>query len=355
MVEKVLHPNGCLVVTLNRPRALNALNMEMIELLWQVFREAESSGDVKLIVLKGAGDRAFCAGGDIRVLAEESKKGNYAYPHRFFGEEYRLDCFIHHLKKPCLALINGITMGGGVGLAIGCKYRVATESTTFAMPETAIGFFPDVGGSYFLSRLPDGVGNYLALMGARLGAPDVLHCNIATHFVPKAKLAKLEEELCKADLGAVAVDSVLSTYASQPEGQIEVVEHEASIQRYFHVASAEEIYERLQEEKDKNAWAETAHKILHKKSPTSVKVTFAALQKGRGMSIDEVFEMDLRVACRFMESHDFIEGVNAVIIEKHHDPQWKPSHHEEVSEDVVSSFFVPFTTASRELWAHHQS
>ncbi len=153
------------------------------------------------------------------MLAEESKKGNYAYPHRFFSEEYQLDCFIHHLKKPCLALINGITMGG-VGLAIGaahcsahsdaltstdqlqrtcgvdvrsgCKYRVATESTTFAMPETAIGFFPDVGGSYFLSRLPDGVGNYLALMGARLGAPDVLHCNIATHFVPKAKLAKLE-------------------------------------------------------------------------------------------------------------------------------------------------------------------
>jgi enoyl-CoA hydratase/carnithine racemase len=245
-------------------------------------------------------------------LAEESKKGNYAYPHRFFSEEYRLDCFIHHLKKPCVALINGITMGGGVGLAIGarvtatrppssshslvrsqtvcacgrvllagCRYRVATESTTFAMPETAIGFFPDVGGSHFLSRLPgthlpalmrvscacacalptgsrcllraDGVGNYVALMGARLGAPDLLHLNIATHFVPKAKLAHLEvrahpprptpppqslslcacavlrsshhsppsraqAELCKADLSGavVAVDSVLSKLATQP-------------------------------------------------------------------------------------------------------------------------------------------
>jgi len=327
----------------------------MVHLLLDIFHQAERDSATKLIILKGSGDRAFCAGGDIRVLAEASQKGNYELSHKFFRAEYRLDHFIHELKKPCIAFIDGITMGGGVGLSIGCKYRIATELTTFAMPETAIGFFPDVGGSSFLSRLPNGIGVYLALLGVRLSAADLLFCKIATHFVCKANWVHVEEALCRTDLtpsAEDAVESVLARFASlPPEGQCHIKDHQSDINRYFDVAAAEQVFSGLLDENDKNPWAESARKSLLTKSPTSVKVTFKALQHGRHMPIKEVFAMELRVATRFMKSHDFVEGVTAVIIKKHQRPRWQPASQEEVSLEIVNSFFVPFEDASWELWA----
>ncbi|KAL6061782.1 Mitochondrial 3-hydroxyisobutyryl-CoA hydrolase [Balamuthia mandrillaris] len=341
--------NGTVVLTLNRPSALNALNLESIKELGAAVQHFIENPHKKVLVLEGQGGRAFCAGGDIRLLAEAAKGGDERYPHQFFSLEYKLDCQIHELRKPCVALLDGITMGGGVGLSVGAPFRIATEAFLFAMPETGIGFFPDVGGGYFLSRLGRHVGVYLALTGARLKAADALLIGLVTHYVPKSKVSQLKECLQATDWSTSSVESVLDRFATQPDGVAELSSHLPAIERCFSQPTVEHILKKLEEENTE--WARSVQATIAKKSPTSLKVTLKAVQLGKRQNIREAFASDLRVAMSFMKTKDFVEGVRAVIIDKDNKPRWHPTALSAVSATYVDAFFASFSDPQLELWS----
>ncbi|PIO64682.1 enoyl-CoA hydratase/isomerase family protein, partial [Teladorsagia circumcincta] len=321
------------VLTLNRPKALNALNLSMVREIYPRFREWEDAGDVDLIILKGSGEKAFCAGGDVLAVirsAKEAAEGGTCTVHKdFFREEYRLNHLIGNLSKTFVALIDGIVMGGGCGLSVNGRYRVATERTMLAMPETALGLFPDVGGSYFLSRLKNNLGLFLALTGYRLNGADTLHAGLATHYVPSAKLADLQRKLLT--LKTVTDKSV-----------------DAAIREFEPTdipGSVEEILANLK--KENSEWAQKQLKTLSKMSPTSMKVTFKQLEHGAKMSFGEaisafkVFTMEYRLTQRSLKDHDFYEGCRAILIDKDRNPKWKPATLEEVPDAHIERYFAP--------------
>ncbi|XP_050715797.1 3-hydroxyisobutyryl-CoA hydrolase, mitochondrial-like isoform X1 [Eriocheir sinensis] len=329
------------VITLNRPKALNALNHDMIQLIHPRLKEWESTKS--MVIIKGMGEKAFCAGGDVRAIVETAGQPN-AIGEYFFRDEYILNCLIGTLHIPYIALIDGITMGGGVGLSVHGQYRVATERTVFAMPETGIGLFPDVGGSHFLPRLGGRLGMFLALTGHRLKGRDVLKAGIATHVCDGARIEELEE-------------SLLSLQSPYPEDIAAVLEkfHEEStfnkgepfslqsvlpkIQSCFTGASVEEIFGNL--EKNGSEWAEKQLKILKKMSPTSLKVTFEQLERGTHLTLQECLAMEYRIVKRIYKGHDFSEGIRAVLVDRDNNPQWKPKNLEEVTTEVVEEHFAP--------------
>src|SRR5579883_2244401 len=237
------------LITLNRPKALNALTLAMMSALDPRLDEWEADPDIHAVVIQGAGERAFCAGGDIRALYESRAKGDRCYRAAFYREEYSQNRRIFRFKKPYIALIDGITMGGGVGLSVHGTYRVATEHTLFAMPETGIGLFPDVGGGYFLPRLPGAIGMYLGLTGARIKAADCLYAGIATHYLASARLEPLVEELARTDLsrGREAIDAVLAGFA-ETAGPAPLAAQRAAIDRCFGQESVEAIFAALEAE-----------------------------------------------------------------------------------------------------------
>uniref|UniRef100_A0A8C7FKH0 3-hydroxyisobutyryl-CoA hydrolase n=1 Tax=Oncorhynchus kisutch TaxID=8019 RepID=A0A8C7FKH0_ONCKI len=296
LVEKVGNAG---VITLNRPKALNALNMNMIRLMYPQLKKWETDNETDIVIVKGAGGKAFCAGGDIRAVTEAGKIGD-ALAKNFFREEYILNNTIGTYQKPYVALIDGITMGGGVGLSVHGRFRVATEKTLFAMPETAIGLFPDVGGGYFLPRLQGQLGLFLALTGFRLKGRDVQRAGVASHFVESQKvLLALEKELV--DLKTPSIEDV----------------------------------SRVLDSYQKRVGCLT----LAKMSPTSLKITFKQLQAGGTMSLQEVLVMEYRLSQACMKGSDFYEGVRAVLVDKDHSPKWSPSTLKEVSEQSVEDCF----------------
>ncbi|KAK2849672.1 hypothetical protein Q7C36_008455 [Tachysurus vachellii] len=330
------------VITLNRPKALNALNLSMIRLLYPQLKKWENDPETDLVIIKGAGDKAFCAGGDIRAVTEAGKVGD-SLAQDFFREEYILNNTIGTYRKPYVALIDGITMGGGVGLSVHGRFRVATEKTLFAMPETAIGLFPDVGGGYFLPRLQGKLGLFLALTGFRLKGRDVQRSGVATHFVQSEKLSALEKDLsCLKSPSAGDVAAVLDTYQEQSaldsEKPFVLQQHTDAINRLFDCSNVEEILEKLQ--KDQSAFAQKQAETLSKMSPTSLKLTFRQLQAGAGLSLQEVLVMEYRLSQACMRGHDFYEGVRAVLIDKDQRPKWKPATLAEVSEQCVEDSFA---------------
>ena len=329
-------------ITLNRPEALHALNAEMC---WTVHRALKAwAGDdgVQVVLIDHAeGTRGFCAGGDIRMLAASGAR-NAAEARAFFAAEYRMNVEIARFRKPYVALLDGVTMGGGVGISVHGSHRICTERTLFAMPETGIGLFPDVGGGWFLPRLTGELGTWLALTGARLKARDVAAGRIATHYVPSHRLGEMVHHLMDTDLStgaAEGVEKIVHRYAQEP-GEGSFAAHLATINRCFAFDHAEEIVAALRA--DGGEWAAAQCEILATKSPETVKVALRQLREG---AKQETFEanmaMEYRIGWRKVQSPDFLEGVRAVIIDKDHSPAWSPATLEAVRHADVERYFAP--------------
>lgn len=332
------------VITLNRPKALNSLNLAMVRKIYPEIKKWNDESLVKFVIIKGAGEKAFCAGGDIREVADAKSKSDKSVQQNFFREEYILNNAIGTFKVPWIAVIDGITMGGGVGLSVHGRYRIATERTLFAMPETAIGLFPDVGGGYFLPRLAGKLGIYLALTGFRLKGRDVFWAGVATHFVDSSKLSALECELLALKTAAPKdVDKILNTFHSQcvtdKDKPFILTQHLDKINRLFGGATVEEIFENLKQ--DNSNWAKEQLETLKKMSPTSMKVTLRQLQEGAKLNLQQVLQMEYRLSQRTMLGNDFFEGVRAVIIDKDQKPAWNPAKVEDVTDENLNFYFSP--------------
>ena len=299
-------------ILLNRPAALNALSLEMLAEMEDHLLAWADDPAVGLVLVEGAGGKAFAAGGDIQRLYDEGRAGG-RYPGVFFWNEYIVDRRIHRYAKPYVAFLDGIVMGGGVGLSVLGSHRVATEKTQFAMPETGIGFFPDVGGTWFLPRLPGRLGLWLALTGERLGGADALGAGVATHYVPSARLDGLREALAADGIAA------LDRFAEQPEpGPIAALR--PRIDRLFAGDSVQAILAALDAEGDE--WAARTAKTIRTKSPTSLAVAFEQLRRGGALSLEEALTFEYRLSQAFMAHGDFLEGVRALIVDKDRNPRW---------------------------------
>ncbi|XP_023023909.2 3-hydroxyisobutyryl-CoA hydrolase isoform X1 [Leptinotarsa decemlineata] len=321
------------VIILNRPKALNALNLSMIKKIGPKMRDWES--EKKLVLVKGTGGKAFCAGGDVRAVIESHQRGETSW-RDFFKLEYANNARIGSYKIPYIALIDGIVMGGGVGLSVHGHYRVATERTLFAMPETQIGFFPDVGGSYFLPRMKGKLGWYLALTGQRLRGSDVLRAGIATHFCESKHLDDLEQALLTCS-NRGDIDTVLSNFEQKEVPPFSLEPVLAKIDKCFSAPSMEGIVSNLK--KDGSSWAEETLKILDKMSPTSLKVTLRQLEEGSKINLDDCLDLEYTICVNFVKNKDFAEGVRALLIDKDQNPKWDPPAITKVSDDFVNSHF----------------
>ncbi|MGE0661234.1 MAG: enoyl-CoA hydratase/isomerase family protein [Reyranellaceae bacterium] len=326
-------------IVLNRPKALNALTLPMVRLIAPQMEKWAADKAIKAVVISGAGDRAFCAGGDVAEIYRQKVAGNMSLGRDFFREEYIVNRAIFRFPKPWIALLDGITMGGGVGLSVHGRFRVATEKFLFAMPETGIGLFPDVGGGHFLPRLPGQLGMYLALTGQRLKAADALYGGVATHFVSSEKMPELKQALesMKGE-GDAAVEAVLAQFKGEA-GEPTLPAHRADIDRHFGQSSVEGIVASLA--KDGSEWAQKTAAALAKLSPTSMRITFRQIRDGASMSFEDIMTMEYRLSQGCMAGHDFYEGVRAVLIDKDHAPKWQPATLEAVGEDIVARHFAP--------------
>jgi enoyl-CoA hydratase/carnithine racemase len=304
--------NGVATVTLNRPAALNALTLGMLKELTALFDAWEEDDRVRLIVLRGAGEKAFCAGGDVRALHDSFKAGAGGQ-HEFFEVEYALDYRIHTYTKTIVAVMDGIVMGGGMGISQGAKVRLVGDRTRMAMPETAIGLFPDVGGSYFLSRLPGRLGVYLGLVGPTLRAADAVYCGLADLYVgasPQPPALAALRPAIDLHFGHGSVAAILASL--EAEGRPEYGE-----------------------------WAAKTHQALAKCSPTMLAVTLEQLKRGANLSLADCFRMELNLIHGCFDQGDFIEGIRALIVEKDNQPRWRPGRLAEVTPAAVDAFFAP--------------
>jgi len=317
------------IITLNRPQALNALTLDMVRQIDPQLRAWAGDDAVRLVLIEGAGEKSFCAGGDIRALHDWGKAGDPRAV-AFYREEYRLNTLIKNYPKPYVALMDGINMGGGVGLSVHGSLRVATERLVFAMPETGIGLFPDVGGTYFLPRCPGEIGPYLALTGERLKAADALYAGIADLYVPSAELAELKDRLLA---GEAATDMRRSP------GEASLASLRAEIDRHFSRGSVAGILLSLKQ--DGSAWALKTAASIEAKSPLSSLVAFRQMREGKHLSFEQAMRMEFRLASRFMQGHDFFEGVRAVVIDKDQKPNWQPALLADVSEAELGTYFAP--------------
>jgi enoyl-CoA hydratase len=331
---------GCLgLITLNRPKALNALTHAMCVAMKKKLDEWAKDSRVGAVAIRGEGDRAFCAGGDIRALYDSGRAGT-PYAFEFYRDEYRLNAAIKHFTKPYVALLRGIVMGGGVGVSVHGSHRVADETAVFAMPETGIGLFPDVGGSYFLPRCPGEIGMYLALTGARIKTADMLYADVATHHVTAGKTGELVERLVEGE----PPDAAISALAAAPDAA-PLAEHRGSIDRHFALSSVEAVLASL--DAADSEWTRAAAAIVRSKSPTSLKLAYRQLRAGRSLGFDDCMRMEMRIVARVIAGHEFYEGVRATIIEKDNAPKWRPPTLADVADSEIDTYFSPL--GDREL------
>lgn len=330
---------------LNRPRQLNALSPEMVSRLLELFVAYEEDCHVKLVIVKGKG-RAFCAGGDVAAVVRRISEGNWKLGAKYFSTEFILNYVMATYSKPQVSILDGIVMGGGAGASIHGRFRVATENSVFAMPETALGLFPDIGASYFLSRLPGFFGEYLGLTGARLDGAEMLACGLATHFVPSARLPSLEEALCKVDSSDPAIISeIIAKHSQQPYLKDKSAYHRLDIvDRCFSRRTIEEIISALEAEAANRVddWISTTIESLNKASPTSLKISLRSIREGRLQGVGQCLVREYRMVCHVMRgrvSRDFFEGCRAILFDKDKKPKWEPSKLEQISDDMVDGYF----------------
>ncbi|KAG5361470.1 3-hydroxyisobutyryl-CoA hydrolase [Yarrowia sp. C11] len=335
-------------ITLNRPKKLNALDDPMCRAIFPRLKEWLKSDSAKVVLFKGAGNKAFCAGGDVATLAKQNAAGaeGIELSRDFFCLEYAMDYLLAVYPKPVIALNHGITMGGGLGVSMHLPFRVATETTLSAMPETSIGFFCDVGGTFFLPRLDGELGTFLALTSSRLKGYEAVAAGFATHYIPSARLPELEKAIASLDVPKgrdatemyAQINALLNDYSEVPANfKFQYGgEFRALIDRTFKYDAIEDIVAALKQEGEAG---EKIIKLLGERSPTSVKVTLAALRRGRNQDIQGVFNDECNYAENFMHSREFIEGVSAKLIDKPaREPKWEPSTFEGVTPEIVKSF-----------------
>ncbi len=327
---------------LNRPKAIHALNLAMCEAMLAALQRWEQDGGVEAVLIDHSEGRGFCAGGDIRMLAESGASDGVA-ARQFFHTEYQLNHKLFTYAKPVIAFMDGITMGGGVGISAPARYRIATENTRLAMPETGIGLFPDVGGGWHLSRLEGRVGVFLALTGARLDGAECKELGLATHYIASDKL-----EIVKAEIVAEPerIDNILAKYNETPP-EARIVGNIPVINRLFAASTVEEIMAAL--EADDSDWAHKELATLRTKSPESMKVSLRLVEEGASLT-DFADEMrkEYAIGGRVVMRHDFIEGVRALIIDKDNAPNWSPATPQEVSDATIDAIFA--TLPESEAW-----
>lgn len=321
------------IVTLTRPKALNALTHQMVKALSAALHAWEDDKGVAVVVVKAEG-RAFCAGGDVLAVYEAGKAGMPLT--QFFADEYRLNAQINRFRKPYVALIDGMVMGGGVGISCHGSHRVMTENAQLAMPEVGIGFFPDVGGSFLLPNLGGSFGMYLGLTGKRIGHGDALWSGLATHTVAAEYLTGLLEEITESgDPGS----DLREVFRAAPRKTDEAALH--AIARHFSLGSLRDIFASLERAARTDAFAADTLAVMRTKSPTSLDVTFRAITTGSTLEMDECMRMEFRILNRMLAGHDFFEGIRATIIEKGSVPQWRPARLDDVDPTVIECYFAP--------------
>jgi enoyl-CoA hydratase len=330
------------IVILNRPQALNAVTFGMVGALTRQLVAWEGDPAVTRVIVTAAGERAFSAGGDLRTLFDLGRAGHYEAALTYWRTEYALNALIKRYRKPYVSLIDGMVMGGGVGISIHGSHRVAGDGFAFAMPEVGIGFIPDVGATWFLPRLPGELGVYCALTGDRLGPADAVVAGAATHRVASGRFSDLLAGLC----GTVSVDALLGAFA-EPAGEGPLSARQPVIDRLFTGDSVEGILTALAAEATGLGadadFARATAALIRLKSPTSLKITLAQLRRGRNLDFAECMRSEFRIVSRLLRGHDLYEGIRSVIIDKDQAPHWQPSSLEAVSGAEVERYFEPRT------------
>jgi enoyl-CoA hydratase len=333
------------VITLNRPKVLNALTHDMVRAIAVQLTAWAADPSVAHVVIRAVGERAFCAGGDIRRLAEQIGAGAFADIAEFYRDEYRLNRQIKRFPKPYVALVDGIVMGGGVGVSVHGSHRVGSEKLTFAMPEVGIGFFPDVGGTFFLPRLPGKVGLWLALTGEHLKIGDAAWAGIVTHHVLSADF----DALFKALTVAIDVDATLRLFA-RPAGTPPLAKSHASLDRLLSADTLDDALARIESAAaEGDAVANALGCVLATRSPTSVAIAFEQMRRGARLDFESCMRLEFRIVNHIVRGHDFPEGVRAVIIDKDNAPKWIPATFDELDPAAIAAHFEPSTAGELEL------
>lgn len=322
-----------LTISLTRPAAYNALNWEMIRAIQERLKQAQSDPSVQIIILQSMVDKIFCAGGDVKAIYQNQSNPNYT--RAFFKSEYALNGLIGSFSKPIIALVNGLTLGGGMGISMPAQYRVANENTLLGMPETTIGFFPDVGAGYFYNKLSQHLALYLALTGTLLSPTEALISGLVSHYVSSSKWEDLICDLKECE-NRIGIENCLKIYhepqeLSQSFSCIDVIE------ACFSAQSVEDVLTQL--ESHPSLFAKNCHEKLITKSPTSLKVTFKKIKQNRTWSLKDVLDQDFTLSQNFVHHPDFMEGIRAQVVDKDRSPRWNPSELQGVTQEMISKLF----------------
>ncbi|KAB1228637.1 enoyl-CoA hydratase/isomerase family protein [Chryseobacterium viscerum] len=346
------------IITLNSEKTLNSLSLEMIEELKTVLEDWKTSDEVASLFIQGAGEKALCAGGDVRKLhdaiIEQQSIDGTKVPQQcfdFFSKEYQVDYTIHTYPKPIIVWGHGIVMGGGIGIMVGASHRIVTERSKLAMPEITIGLYPDVGGTWFLNKMPSAYGIYLGLTGARLDGADCKFLGLADYYIPSSAKEIILDALEKAQWNGnnhQTVSAILENISKEtdiPESQVQI--HHSFIKQFEDVNSLEEFSEILVNHPDKDDWINHGFKSFEAGSPSSANIIFRQLKQGENISLEEVFQSELNLSCQCCIHPDFAEGVRALLVDKDQSPKWHPATLNDVTKEWVDTYFTP-------LWSHEE-
>ncbi|MHA6798836.1 enoyl-CoA hydratase/isomerase family protein [Bounagaea algeriensis] len=327
-------------ITLNRPKAINSLTLTMVREIDAALRQWQSTDHIRRVLIEGAGEKGLCAGGDVRAIHDAARDGDYSTAATFWAEEYRMNALIGNYPKPIIGFMDGICMGGGVGITAHGSHRVVTERSKVGMPEVGIGFVPDVGGTYLLARTPGHLGEHFGLTGVPFSGADAIHAGFADHYVPRSALPGLADALAEAP-----ADEALGKFAEQPPAA-QVETDREWIDEAYAASTVSEILERLRARPEQRA--REAADAIAEKSPTSLSVTLRAVRSRYG-SLAEALRQEYRAAMSSVRSGEFVEGVRATLVDKDRDPRWNPPTLAEVGEDRIASFFAPDPDGELEL------
>ncbi len=348
------------IITLNSEKTLNSLSLEMIKELKTVLEDWKESDEVACLFLQGAGEKAFCAGGDVRKLYDaimaQREVDAAEVPQDcfdFFSKEYQVDYAIHTYPKPVIVWGHGIVMGGGIGLMVGASHRIVTERSKLAMPEITIGLYPDVGGTWFLNKMPSAYGMYLGLTGARLDGADCEYLGLADYYIESSSKEAILSALQQADWSRASYKTVshileeVSKNISIPESQAAL--HESFIRQFEEVSSVEEFRKILLSHHEQDEWISNGIKSFEAGSPSSAHIIFRQLKEGENLSLEEVFQSELNLSCQCCIHPDFAEGVRALLVDKDMSPKWHPATLDEITKEWIDSYFRELRTGSEKL------
>jgi enoyl-CoA hydratase/carnithine racemase len=335
------------VIKLNAPESLNALTLEMVALIQDHLNEVRTKDNIVAIIFDSVIDKAFCSGGNVVSIAKAIKKDNIKVAEQFFSSEYKLDLDIHLYPKPIICIANGIVLGGGVGLMNGCSHRIVTDTTYMAMPEISIGLFPDVGGSWFLNKIPNNIGVFLGLTAIPLNCSDALHLSLADYIINHKLKNQIIELLCDSSWRGspfYVVDNVLNnlqnhSYLKYPTPPSKIKEYSAFIQEFVHQDNINNIVRIILNYQTNDLWIKKAQKNLSYGSPLSAVLIYNQLYKAKDLSLEDVFKFEYELALTTCQQGDFYEGVRALLIDKDHSPKWKYSNIESIEVEFIQSFF----------------